>query len=108
MDRATGHGQGPDGGATRTLMEAVATAYTPPWQLALQHWLDAVSPGPRSYGRPSRRGGDRDDIVLPGRKREGWTLHIVLDTSGSMIDTLPHILGLLATFSEASGVTDVH
>ena len=42
MDKATGQGQGADGGATRTLMEAVATAYQPPWQLALQHWLDAL------------------------------------------------------------------
>jgi len=89
-------------------MEAIEAAYTPPWQLALQHWLDAVSPGPRSYARPSRRSGDRDDICLPGRKREGWTLHIVLDTSGSMVDTLPNILGLLASFCEASGVTDIH
>ncbi len=40
---------------------------------ALQHWLDAVAPGPRSYSRPSRRGADRDDgIILAGRKREGW------------------------------------
>ena len=72
MDKATGHGQGADGGATRTLMDAVATAYQPPWQLALQHWLDAVSPGPRSYAKPSRRGTDRTDgVILAGRKREG-------------------------------------
>jgi predicted metal-dependent peptidase len=107
MDRATGHG--PDAGATRTLMEAVATAYQPPWQLALQHWLDAVSPGPRSYARPSRRGMDRDDgVILAGRKREGWALHVVLDTSGSMVNTLPRILGLLASFCESAGVNQVH
>jgi predicted metal-dependent peptidase len=93
---------------SQTTMDAIATAYAPPWQLALQHWLDAVSPGPRTYARPSRRGGDRSEIVLPGRKREGWTLHIVLDTSGSMLNTLPHILGLLAAFCEASNVTDIH
>jgi predicted metal-dependent peptidase len=104
-----GHGQGADGGATQTLMDAVATAYQPPWQLALQHWLDAVSPGPRTFARPSRRVADRaDGVILPGRKREGWALHVVLDTSGSMVNTLPHILGLLASFCEGAGVNQVH
>ncbi len=108
MAQATGHGQGADAGASRTLMDAVATAYQPPWQLALQHWLDAVSPGPRSYAKPSRRGADRTDLVLAGRKREGWALHVVLDTSGSMVNTLPRILGLLASFCEGAGVNLVH
>lgn len=104
-----GGGQGADGGASQTLMEAVATAYQPPWQLALQHWLDAVSPGPRSYARPSRRGADRaDGVILAGRKREGWALHVVMDTSGSMVSTLPRILGLLASFCEGAGVNQVH
>ena len=109
MAQATGHGQGADAGASRTLMEAVATAYQPPWQLALQHWLDAVSPGPRSYAKPSRRGAERDDgVILAGRKREGWALHVVMDTSGSMVNTLPHILGLLSSFCEGAGVNQVH
>lgn len=104
-----GQGGGADPGASQTLMEAVATAYQPPWQLALQHWLDAVTPGPRSFARPSRRGADRaDGITLPGRKREGWALHVVMDTSGSMVDTLPRILGLLASFCEGAGVNQVH
>jgi hypothetical protein len=124
MTSAQGGGTGSDAGATETLMAAVSTAYQPPWQLALQHWLDAVSPGPRSYAKPSRRGQpaahetatqvsgaadqtDRSDIVLAGRKREGWALHVVLDTSGSMLDTLPRILGLLASFCEGAGVAKV-
>jgi predicted metal-dependent peptidase len=104
------HGGGTgDGGATQTLMEAVTTAYQPPWQLALQHWLDAVTPGPRSFAHASRRGADRDDgVVLPGRRREGWALHVVMDTSGSMVNTLPRILGLLASFCEGAGVNQVH
>lgn len=107
---AGGNSQGTgDGGATETFMDAIQTAYQPPWQLALQHWLDAVTPGPRSFAKPSRRSGDRTDgVILPGRKREGWALHVVLDTSGSMVDTLPHILGLLASFCEGAGVTQVH
>ncbi|MCE9567770.1 MAG: VWA-like domain-containing protein [Planctomycetes bacterium] len=105
----TSHGQGGDAGASETLMEAITTAYQPPWQLALQHWLDAVTPGPRSFARPSRRGADRSDgVILPGRKREGWALHVVMDTSGSMVSTLPHILGLLASFCEGAGVNQVH
>ena len=121
-----GKGSG-DAGATETFMDAVQTAYQPPWQLALQHWLDAVTPGPRSFAKPSRRSGalaatretaegpsagaadnGTDGVILPGRKREGWALHVVLDTSGSMVDTLPHILGLLASFCEGAGVTQVH
>jgi predicted metal-dependent peptidase len=31
-----------------------------------------------------------------------------MDTSGSMVDTLPHILGLLASFCEGAGVNQVH
>ena len=58
--------------------------------------------------RPSRRGADRTDVVLPGRKREGWTLHIVLDTSGSMAEEIPHALGAIADFCEAMGVEQVH
>ena len=112
MARQAGHGSGQspdDPGATEAFVDAITTAYQPPWQLALQHWLDAVAPGPRSFAQPSRRGADRDDgVVLPGRKREGWCLHVVLDTSGSMIDTLPHVLGLLASFCEGAGVTQVH
>ncbi len=110
LDRqAGGEEQGSsDDPVGESFMEAVATAYEPPWQLGLQHWLDAVAPGPRSFARASRRGADRDDVVLPGRKREGWTLHVVLDTSGSMTETLPHILGLITSFCEGAGVTDVH
>src|ERR1700728_304731 len=68
---------------SEAFLEAIRTAYQPPWPLALQHCLDAVAPAPRSFARPSRGGADRDDLVLAGRKREGWALHIVLDTSGS-------------------------
>jgi hypothetical protein len=43
-------------------------------------------------------------VVLAGRRREGWTLHVVLDTSGSMWLALPRVLGALATFCQASAV----
>jgi predicted metal-dependent peptidase len=109
MEKQAGGGAGAaEEDASEAFIEAIRTAYQPPWQLALQHWLDAVAPGPRSFARPSRRGADRDDVILPGRKREGWTLHVVLDTSGSMAGTLPHVLGLMASFCEGAGVSDVH
>jgi hypothetical protein len=91
------------------LIHAVELGYAPPWQLALQRWLDAIAPGPRSYSRPSRRGGaERTDVALPGRTREGWALHILLDTSGSMEDILPKTLGAIASFCDASNVAQVH
>lgn len=91
------------------LMKAIHTAYQPPWQLALQRWMDAVAPAGRTYAKASRRGAERDDgVVLCGRKREGWTLHIVLDTSGSMEQVLPRVLGTIASFCDGAGVSEVH
>lgn len=83
------------------------SAYEVPWETALQHWFDATAPGQRSWARPSRRGAFRTDVVLPGRTREGWTLHIVLDTSGSMGNILPTALGAIAHFCEANNVSEV-
>jgi predicted metal-dependent peptidase len=91
------------------LMKAIHTAYQPPWQLALQRWMDAVAPAGRTYARASRRGAERDDgVVLCGRLREGWTLHIVLDTSGSMEQVLPKVLGTIASFCDGAGISEVH
>src|SRR4029077_13057909 len=33
--------------------DALRSAYQPPWELALQQWMEAVAPGPRTYSRPS-------------------------------------------------------
>ena len=90
------------------MMAALRAAYHTPWQLGLQRWMDAVAPGERTYSRPSRRGANRTDVVLPGRRREGWTLHIILDTSGSMESYLPMALGAIGYFCESAGVFDVH
>jgi len=88
-------------------IEALATRLRPPWELALQRWLEDVAPGPRSFGRPSRRQGHRADVVLAGRRREGWTLNLVLDTSGSMLEELSRVLGVIRSFCESAGVTAV-
>ena len=49
---------------------ALRGIYRTPWQMALQTWLEGVVPGERTFVRPSRRGADRHDVVMPGRKRE--------------------------------------
>jgi predicted metal-dependent peptidase len=94
--------------APSPLQISLQRCYSPPWELALQRWLEAIAPGPRTFARPSRRGADHPDIVLPGRRREGWTLHIVLDTSGSMESEFPVCLGAIAAFSESVGIEQVH
>jgi predicted metal-dependent peptidase len=78
-----------------------------PWELALQRWIESVAPGDRTFNRPSRRQPERADVVLPGRRREGWILNLVLDTSGSMTDEIPRALGTIAEFCDAVGVDQV-
>ncbi|HYT93244.1 MAG TPA: VWA-like domain-containing protein [Gemmataceae bacterium] len=108
MDTLSGRGKGSEDGGMENSVAALRGWYRPPWELALQRWMESAAPSDRSYSRPSRRGADRTDVVLPGRKREGWTLHIVLDTSGSMADEVPRALGAIADFCEAIGVEQVH
>lgn len=104
---AKAFGRGEDSGGAETRIEALRTAYRPPWHEALQTWMEAVAPGERTYVRASRRGADRTDVVLPGRRREGWTLHLILDTSGSMVEELRGILGTIASFCESVNVANV-
>lgn len=99
-------------GGDTCCLEAIRNQHQPPWEAVLQQWMGSCAPGHRTYARPSRRGADRSDCVLPGKNREGWTLNIVLDTSGSMFfegtSVLQKALGIIADFGEANGVTDVH
>jgi predicted metal-dependent peptidase len=90
------------------MIDAVRQTYAPPWQLAMQRWFDSFAAGERTYARASRRGASHPEIIRPGRRREGWTLHVVLDTSGSMVDILPRALGAIATFCDASNVGQIH
>ena len=94
------------GGETQTVT-ALRGLYRTPWEVALQRWLESVAPGERTFTRPSRRGEACTDGVLPGRRREGWLLNIVLDTSGSMSDEIPRALGAIADFCDAVGVDQV-
>ena len=88
-------------------VKALRGMYRTPWEVALQRWLESAAPGERTFTRPSRRGEACVDGVLPGRRREGWMLNIVLDTSGSMRDEIPRALGAIADFCDTVGVDQV-
>lgn len=90
------------------MIELLRGSYVTPWEAALQRWFDTVAPGDRSFARASRRGAWRTDVVLPGRKREGWTIHIVLDTSGSMTWALRNALGAIDQFCQNNNVETIH
>jgi predicted metal-dependent peptidase len=77
------------------------------WEGILQRWLEAAAMGERTFSRPSRRAVAGTDVILPGRRRDDWILNVVLDTSGSMAETLPRVLGALADYCEGIGVARV-
>jgi predicted metal-dependent peptidase len=99
--------RGDDPGATSQVVTALRGIYRTPWEVVLQRWMESVAPGERTFVRPSRRGADRSDVVLPGRRREGWMLNVILDTSGSMVEEIPRALGAIADFCEAVAVDQV-
>lgn len=94
------------GGDTQSV-EALRGLYRTPWEVALQRWLESVAPGERTFTRPSRRGEACTDAVLPGRRREGWMLNVILDTSGSMSHEIPRALGAIAHFCDSVAVDQV-
>lgn len=100
-------GRGNNSGAMNATITALRGQLRPSWQSALQKWIESSSPGERTFTRPSRRGAERGDIVLPGRKRESWMLNVVLDTSGSMTEEIPLALGAIGDFCDACGVDQI-
>jgi predicted metal-dependent peptidase len=99
--------RGDEPGAASQVVTALRGIYRTPWEVALQRWLESVAPGERTFSRPSRRGADRSDVVLPGRRREGWMLNVILDTSGSMAEEIPRALGAIADFCESVAVDQI-
>ena len=99
--------RGVDPGTQQQVVGALRGIYRTPWELALQRWIESVAPGERTFTRPSRRGAERDDIVLPGRRRQGWMLNLILDTSGSMANELAPALGAIADFCDTVAVDKV-
>ena len=100
-------GRGNAGGAHRQPVDALRGLYRTPWQLALQRWMESVAPGERTFTRAARRSAPQPDVVLPGRRREGWLLNVVLDTSASMSDEIGKALGAIADYCDAAGVDQV-
>ena len=105
--RRARRGRGSDAGGQQQVVDALRGLYRTPWELALQRWLESVAPGERTFTRASRRGAQRADIVMPGRRREGWILNVVLDTSGSMTDVIARALGAIADFCDAVAIEQV-
>lgn len=89
------------------LLDIIETSDKIPIELALQRGFDMMAPNVRSFSRASRRQGARRDIVLPGRRSEGWTINLILDTSGSMTRALPRLLSLIKSSAVACGVSHV-
>jgi predicted metal-dependent peptidase len=104
LARAMSAMRGTETGASQQAVIALRGLYRTPWEMALQKWMESVAPGERTFVRPSRRGTDYGDVVLPGRKREAWMLNVVLDTSGSMTEEIPAALGAIADFCDAVAV----
>ncbi|MGD9924884.1 MAG: VWA-like domain-containing protein [Pseudorhodoplanes sp.] len=96
--------RGTIGGGMSAQVSALRGRLRPSWQQALQRWIEASSAGERSFARPSRRGAERSDLVMPGRRRTSWMLNVVLDTSGSMTEEIPLALGAIADFCDGAGV----
>ena len=86
---------------------ALRGLYRTPWQLLLQRWMASVAPGERTFTRASRRNAPQIDVVLPGRRREGWLLNVVLDTSASMAGEIATALGAIADYCDGAGVDQV-
>lgn len=97
-----GHGLRPGDGDA--IVHALGGTWETPWERALQKWFDDTAPPVRSWAKASRRAGDRADVVLPGRLKDGFILHIVVDTSGSMSSFLPAVFGMIQSFGKTSGV----
>jgi predicted metal-dependent peptidase len=100
-------GRGVGAGGEQRQVRALRGIYRQPWHVALQRWMEGVSPGERTFTRASRRGAERTDIVLPGRQRYSMLLNVILDTSASMADDIPLALGAIADFCEATGVDEI-
>jgi predicted metal-dependent peptidase len=100
-------GRGVGAGGEQRQVRALRGIYRTPWHVALQRWMEGVSPGERTFTRASRRGAERTDIVMPGRQRYSMLLNVILDTSASMADDIPMALGAIADFCEATGVDEI-
>ncbi len=99
--------KGTNAGRASNIYKAIQALYQPPWEIALQKWVENTQRSGKTYSRPSRR-GQYKNFVRPGYKREGKTLHIVIDTSGSMSRILGKVLGVISSFCETLQIPEIH
>ncbi|MFE7859640.1 hypothetical protein [Streptomyces sp. NPDC057403] len=97
------------------LVEEIRALSQPPlpWDAQLARWFDEFVPSPqpvRTYARPSRRQSSTPEIpraghYFPPEEIARCTFGVVLDTSGSMSNTLlGKALGAIASYAEARDV----
>ena len=101
----TGRGFAPGDGVET--VQALAGRFETPWEAALQRSVEDFAWSERTWARASRRGADRVDVVLPGRRHVGFSLNLVVDVSGSMGDLLPLVFGLIQSFARSAGLVTV-
>ena len=91
--------RGTEAGNAHAMIDFFAGRCTSPWELALQRWLESAVLSGLTFHRHSRRDPEPGPIscCLDG-SREGWMLHVILDTSGSMTHDIPCVLGAIADF----------
>jgi predicted metal-dependent peptidase len=104
---ASEHWAGTLPGDSEYMVTMLSNCHKPPWEMALQSWVENAVDRVRTYARASRRSSWSNDYVMPGRVREGFTINIVMDTSGSMIHNFSKILGLIAEFCESVNIQSV-
>ena len=88
-------------------VQALAGRFETPWEAALQRSVEDFAWSERTWARASRRGADRVDVALPGRRHVGFSLNLVVDVSGSMLDLLPLVFGLIQSFARSAGLVSV-
>jgi hypothetical protein len=93
--------------APEPLVRATKGPDTLAFERALACALDGRERSGRSFASASRRAAACSDIVLPGRRRGGTRLDVLLDTSSSMVAHLPLALGGLRNFCLSADVAEV-
>ena len=107
INSLSNQGKGNSPGNQSYTYQALKNHFAPPWQWAMQQWMESTAPSQRTYSRPSRR-GQHKNFVRPGKLRIGYTLHIVLDTSGSMDHVIPKALAVIGSFCKNMNITTIH
>jgi predicted metal-dependent peptidase len=107
LEKSMNKNIGTDAGNMSYFEKLIHNKFIPPWESYLQKWFDDTSSTSRSFYKASRRTYQDKEIVIAGKKREGFTLNILLDTSGSMLNSMSKILGIIASFCNANNINNI-